>query len=289
MKGICRLFEREENLQNSHIFPKFAINYTKNTGSKYMRSFLEPNRRMQDGLKNYLLSWEAEQLFSKSENWFAKNIFRPYLSGKIELKYNHNLYYFSVSFLWRILISELETTPNIKDKWYYDILKKVNKEWRMFLINKTIPNTYNQINILFTDRVDFHPPELKNVDFYMTRMMDGTIVSNPEQTSCFVYAKFNKFIFWGIIRNYGDESNLNSVKINPKDGVLKLPQNLEYFPMNSFLYNRIKIVGNLPVTTEEQQNKIGEEILKDKDFWSKDLGKSIINDMNFDDKKHNYR
>ena len=117
MKGNCRLYKREDDLQKSHIFPKFVINYTKRTGSKYLRSYLEPNRRMQDGIKSYLLSREAEQEFAKRENWFAEKIFRPYLSGKVKLEYTSDLYYFAISFLWRILISELETTKDINKKW----------------------------------------------------------------------------------------------------------------------------------------------------------------------------
>jgi len=63
MKGICRLYKREDDLQKSHIFPKFVINYTKRTGSKYLRSYLEPDRRMHDGLKSYLLSNVADRFY----------------------------------------------------------------------------------------------------------------------------------------------------------------------------------------------------------------------------------
>lgn len=72
MKGICKLYHLETELQESHIFPKFVINYTKKTGSKYLRSFIEPDKRMQDGIKKHLLGQDAEQDFSKREKWFAE-------------------------------------------------------------------------------------------------------------------------------------------------------------------------------------------------------------------------
>ena len=71
MKGICRLTKKETEIKNSHIYPKFVIEWMKATGSKYQRGYLTPNKRDQDGLKKYLLSEEAEQIFSKREKWFA--------------------------------------------------------------------------------------------------------------------------------------------------------------------------------------------------------------------------
>jgi hypothetical protein len=42
MEGICRLFDTEEDLKESHIYPKFAIAYLKKTGSKFFRNFTTP-------------------------------------------------------------------------------------------------------------------------------------------------------------------------------------------------------------------------------------------------------
>lgn len=74
MKGHCKLYDREAELMKSHIIPKFAFDYMKKTGG-YFRALNNPNVRVQDGPKKYLLSTEAEQEFSKRERWFANNIF----------------------------------------------------------------------------------------------------------------------------------------------------------------------------------------------------------------------
>lgn len=284
MKGICKLYNLETELQESHIFPKFVINYTKKTGSKYLRSFIEPDKRMQDGIKKHLLGRDAEQDFSKREKWFAEKIFRPYLAGVHILKYDENLYYFAVSFLWRILISELDN-EDLSHKWYYNIIIKAEKEWREYLLNETIPENFNKMCILLTDRVKENPTDLKGVDFYLTRAMDGTIVDNKPQTCLLIYGKFNKFVFWAVLKNYGDENTLGDVLINPKEGILNIPQELTYFPICSFLGNRIKVVENMQFPSVEQQNKIEKEILNDNDFWNKELGQSLLNDFNLDDEK----
>lgn len=279
MKGICALYEIETELLESHIYPKFVINYTKKTGSKYLRRFVNPNIRQQDGIKLYLLGEKAEQDFSVREKWFAENIFVPYLGQKHELDYNENLYYFAVSFLWRVLVLELKSDNKLKEKWFYNIIINAEKEWKNYLINDILPNTYTKFCLLLTDRVKENNSDLNGVDFYFTRILDATIVDNEPQTCLLVYGKFNKFIFWAILKNYGGEDKLKDVEINPLGGKLKVPQKLEYFPILSFLSNRIRQVDEMGFPNEDQQKKIEQEILKDpENFWKSDVGQSLFND-----------
>jgi len=279
MNGICELYKTYSELKESHIYPKFVINYTKKTGSKFLRKLEEPNKRMQDGIKLHLLSKKAEQKFSLREKWFAENIFVPYLKGQTELKYTEELFFFTISFLWRIIVLELKTSKNLKTTWYYDQIIKTEKEWRLFLSKGIFPKNYNKTYLFFTDRIKENNSGLKGVDFYLTRVMDATIVSNKSENFLAIYGKFNKFIFWGNIVNFGNEEKLNEVEINPIKGKFRIPQNLDYFPINSFLGNRIKGISNFPSPNEKQQKKIEEEILKNiETFWETDAGQSIYND-----------
>lgn len=279
MKGICALYEIEDDLKESHIFPKFIVNHTKKTGSKYFRRLVEPDKRIQDAVKLHLLSEKAEQEFSKREKWFAENIFVPYLAGKTNLPYNENLYYFAVSFLWRILVLELKRDENLKTKWYYQIILDAEKEWRDFLKNGNKIENFDLICIQLTDRVTENNSGIKGVDFYLTRAMDATIVDNQTQTCLMIYGKFNRFIFWGVLKKYGDEDKLQDSIINQEKGVISIPQGMEYFPIASFLFNRMKEIENLPRPNQDQQDKILNEIMKDpKNFWNSDVGKSLYND-----------
>jgi LEA14-like dessication related protein len=279
MNGICELYKVESDLKESHIYPKFVINHTKKTGSKHFRKIVNPNKREQDGVKLYLLSEQAEQDFSKREKWFAEQIFMPYLSGKHELNYDENLYYFAISFLWRILVLNLKTDSTIIKQWYYNLLIDAEKEWRNFLITGKLPLKNLNTNLVFTDRVKENNTDLKGVDFYLTRIMDSTIVDNEPQTCLLVYGKFNRFVFWSVLKKYGDESELKEVEINPNGGVFKIPQKLNYFPIMSFIGNRIREISQYPLPNQEQQDKIEKEILKDpKSFWNSDVGKSLYND-----------
>lgn len=263
----------------SHIFPKFIIKNTKKTGSQYLRRIVEPNKREQDGPKSHLLSFKAEQEFATREKWFAEKIYVPYLNGKRSFEYDDNLYYFAISFLWRTLILQFKTEPTLKDDWTYSTLLKVEKEWKNYLKTDKIPNRFHNINLLFTDRVKSHTTELTGVDYYTTRAMDATIVDNQNHTFILVYAKFNRFIFWSVVKSPEYQDELYEVEINPKKGVLEVPQELVYEPIASFLAHRIKKIAEFPRPNQSEQDKIEKEIMKDpQKFWDSDVGQSLYND-----------
>ncbi len=126
MRGICALSKMEAELQDSHIYPKFAIRYLRDTSNNgLLRSYKQVNMASQDGLKQYLLSRESEQRFSKAETWFANNFFHPVTTGRQQLfPYDNRLYYFIISLLWRGLLVQL-TDKTIIDKPYYHYWKYV--------------------------------------------------------------------------------------------------------------------------------------------------------------------
>lgn len=139
----CRLFGTTGNIRESHIFPSFAIDYLKKTGSQYLRYAENKNIRRQDGIKLRLLSHEAEQRFGVSEKRFAEKIFVPYLEhGHRAFPYDDHLYYFSISFLWRVLVLHTDLSPEAKTAWFYPELLKIEQEWRDFLANYIYPSTY---------------------------------------------------------------------------------------------------------------------------------------------------
>ncbi len=282
MKETCALFDKKAELLDSHIYPKFVIKHTKKTGSPYLRNFVVRNKREQDGPKLKLLCFEAEQKFSVSEKWFAENIFKPYLKGKYTLEYNENLYYFGLSFLWRVIHLELKSN-NLSNKWYFQILLNVEKEWKKYLGQNVVPLNFHNINIVFTDRIEKNNSNIKGADFYLTRALDATIVDNDSQSFLLIYGKFNRFIFYSVIKSPQINDELYDVEINPKGGTLQIPQTIDFFPFNSFLSNRMKGIKKLPKANDVQQDIIEKEILKDPvKFWNSDLGQSLLNDIDLD-------
>lgn len=280
MKGICRLTHKVTDLRHSHIYPKFVIKWMKDTGSTYLRNLANPNKRFQDGYKKYLLSQEAEQLFGDKEKWFAQNIFHPYLNDpSTKLKYDENLFYFSISMLWRILILELDN-PTITKFRYYVLLKEAEEQWRAFLLNNAYPKNYDKIFLILTDRIKNHDLQSDNVDFFFTRSADGTIVHNDSTYFCSVYVKFSRFIFFGLIQN-GDESALKDVKVNPVGGYIGTPTRFDEPNIGSFFARRIEQLDERNFPSKKQQETIADHIKNNKD---RILHSDLHNSMKTDNK-----
>lgn len=277
--NLCRLELKEKELKNSHIIPKFAFDYMKSTGSKYLRNIENPNKRHQDGTKQYLLCNNCEQLFSKRERWFANNIFFPYLDNKkTEFEYDDNLSYFIISMLWRVLVNQMGN-PTFKARPELSFLDDVEIEWRDFLLNLKFPNKYNNLNIFITERVLNNDSNLINSDFYFTRLIDATIVHNESFSKIAIYAKFLRFIFWVPVKGYHYLNPTTNINLNK--GKIRQPQILDDSFMVSFFYNRIKMIDNAMSPNDEQTKKMWDEVLKNEDeFWNSDAGKSMLNDFN---------
>lgn len=280
MKGKCRLLEIECDLINSHIYPAFAVEYMKKTGSKYLRTQHTLNLRQQDGLKKCLLSAKAEQMFSLREKWFAEKIFIPYLEKEARsFSYDENLYYFALSFLWRIIILHTDFSPHLKKHWVYPLIVEVEKEWKEFLTSSQYPINSNNVQLLFTDRVKNSSRTVKGLDYYTSRALDGTIITTNDNKYVAVYGKFMRFIFWHIIKSDQPTAKTDAL-IHPVSGVISIPQRIQDNYLCDFLINRSNEYSKLQDISAKQQNKITEEVIKNKKaFRNSDAGKSIYNDI----------
>lgn len=73
--GMCLLCHNAGNLCNSHIYPKFVVNWLKQTSQTgYFRSPTNINMRMQDGPKQYWFCDSCEQILSRDERKFSEQI-----------------------------------------------------------------------------------------------------------------------------------------------------------------------------------------------------------------------
>ena len=148
----CILCSQSSLLKNSHIIPKFAIQYLKDT-SIGIRNTKKPNVRIQDGAKTYMLCESCEQLFSTYEKYFSEDIFIPFLNNeKNTFDYNEKLFYFMTSISWRILYYELLNS----EECYKDLTKEQIKFYkntemvlREFLLGKTTDIENIQHHICF--------------------------------------------------------------------------------------------------------------------------------------------
>lgn len=282
MKGKCKLYQIDCELQNSHLIPKFIFDYFKKTGG-YMRKFENPNLRVQDGPKKYLLGKKAEETFNVRETWFANNIFYPYQRDNITpLKYDENLGYFIISVLWRVLVDQLDH-PSVKNNPKLSFLKDVSEEWRLFLSEYKYPINYDDLNIILTSRVSSHNMDALYADLYTTRTIDATVISNEDDSTVGVYVKFLRFMIWSIVK--GHPTNGENLKVNFDHGEIELPQSINDDYFVGFLKNRMENIDKGSNASEKQQLIIQKELEKnEQNFWRSDAGNAIINDFQNRDK-----
>jgi len=197
---ICRLCGKDKDLQESHIFPKFVFRWLREKGGNYIRKPDNPNIRHQDGIKQKLLCYDCEQLFSKYENIFSRDIFYPHVNQyKTSFEYDVNLYKFSLSVLWRVLHTGYESyVKNNSD--FIDVLNRVEKEWREYLIDGETIKPLNRVYFFFTTHgLNYKVQPVKRFLQYYARSVDGDIVFN--HNTCFLYAKLARVILIGEIQN----------------------------------------------------------------------------------------
>jgi hypothetical protein len=270
-QGICHLCGQDKELAESHLIPKFVFRWMKNSGGNYFRTPLNPNVRMQDGLKEHLLCLDCEQKFSKYEKWFADNIFFPYLNGKHEfLEYNENLGNFIVSVLWRRLLWK-----KIVNEPYFE---EVFNDWKAYLNGDSIIK-YDNIHLLFLGEIwhnEVQPHEF--VHRYFNRATDANIAQIGDET--IVFAKFSRFIVLAELDGIGE--NFRGTKVLFRKSRFPFAQFIDNGKISLFFVERAKDAFQLALQniSEKEKGKIVEEIDRNSStFWKSDAGKTVSKDL----------
>ena len=81
--SACRLCGDKAELRDSHVVPAFVARWIKDTSATgFLRSFNQPNRRVQDFKTERLLCQRCEQRFSSAEDQFSRLLFCPFHDGQ---------------------------------------------------------------------------------------------------------------------------------------------------------------------------------------------------------------
>lgn len=176
MQGICRLCEKTAELQVSHVIPAFVFRWRKHTSlTPYMRSSMDPERRVQDGPKQHWLCRDCEQLISQWEREFATTIFHPITqNGSHRISYSDWLLKFCVSISWRALLGAKEQTSLAQfSERQRTAADGALHAWREFLWQRAPhPGPYEQHLLIFEDAQSFGPGFPANMHRYAMRTID---------------------------------------------------------------------------------------------------------------------
>jgi hypothetical protein len=236
MNQSCRLCGCTAELQESHIIPKFAIKWLKETGTGYFRKIESPNIRRQDGVKQRLLCVECEQRFGSRESYFATQVFKPILAGATHAVYDSRLAYFLVSLFWRTLIRNLDEVRSTHYRFIHQILN-AEEEWRRFLLGQGQLTTFSHLHLFVADIAERNPPGVPKFNLYCARACDATVFDSEER--CYVVVKFATFFCIAPVTPYV-ETEWKGTRIENGTGTLKIPQQVNDIAFGGWLMERAK-------------------------------------------------
>ncbi len=262
----CILCLKDKPISKSHIIPKFVSDWIKETSATgLLRSGWNPNKRVQDTIKNPLLCIDCEKEFSVFENYFAKNIFYPFHRGEKNFTYNDTLRKFILSICWRTLHLQFTEIKDTAPRNVFSIVSKAIEEWSKYLANDRDDFEPYECHIFFLDNIK-NSYSLKLPDrfeSYLFRSIDATFAIGKEFKSekdiMFVYVKLPGIILISSIFP-SKIPDMEKTKVE-NSGILSPPQHIYQKDIGSFIIHRSEEAFKRRLS-DKQMGKILESIYK---------------------------
>lgn len=216
-----------------------------------------PNRRIQDGPKEYWLCNECEARFNSNETMFATQLFYPYLeSSGQRFRYGPWLLQFCTSVSWRVLKYHLfRGVGRDLDASALAHIKQADAAWRAFLLGKAPhPGRYRQ-HLLPLDEIKSAKGDLPpNTNRYLMRAIDIDLCHGSE--TIYVYSKLGRFIILGFI-NEPNPNQWSGTKVNANRGVVEPRRYTLPSPFGNYLMEKANRVSTaMSKLSERQRDKI---------------------------------
>ncbi len=220
---------------------------------------MQPNLRVQDGLKRYWLCASCESRIGQSEAKFATLLFYPYLadSGRT-FQYGPWLMHFCTSLSWRLAclyLSEGRIT-----NWDAESVGRLNEaaqEWREVLLgNKRHAGRFQQ-HILPLDRVESATMGLpQNINRYLMRAIDMDLCRASD--GIYLYSKLGRFVFLGFAHE-PHPNHWRGTKVHANEGTLGPKTYILPRAFGDYLNEKArKMAERMKSVSERQKAKIEE-------------------------------
>lgn len=280
--ALCGLCQKNAVLRRSHIIPAFVFRWLRETSATgYLRSGMNPHKRVQDGLKAPMLCDDCEQRFSRLERQFANEIFYPIQRNKVEeVAYGRWFLKFCVSISWRILTYATQQDPlsHFSEEQQREARAALER-WAQFLVDEVQhPGRFEQrLTLLGAIESVSGPGFPPNANRYFMRAAEMDVAAS--KTSAFTYAKFGPFALFGMIeageRWEGAKINANEGTVGPKD--YKLPHSIfDYWANRARKHNAM-----YREISQGQQDKLEAAILKNPErFLNSGTFEAMARDVN---------
>lgn len=263
MKGVCRLCEREAELEESHVIPSFVYKWLKDSsGTGFLRFGIEPDKRAQDGYKLFWLCGDCEDRLNTWETEFANRVFHPFNKGaSAKVPYGSWLLKFCVSVSWRVLNFFIEKADlNHFPTELQTRARSAHKIWKEFLLGRCSHPERHEQHFLPLDAIESfnHSDMPPNINRYILRTVDIDAVWGGE--NAFIYSKLGRFVIVGFV-NMQRPLQWQGTKIHVRHGVL-MPQTYRLpVQFGEYLMGQARKAAEVQSRISDRQNKRIEESL----------------------------
>lgn len=293
--GICALCGKEGKLELSHIIPKFVPRrLKKNSPTGFLRNAFNPDERLQDGSKEYLLCGECEDRFNVWETEFSKKVFHPYKNNKLtDFEYGDWLAKFIISVNWRTLYLDLQgfkKERNISEE-EINVLEQGEKVLREYILEER--NNIGNIEVdmlFFNDIKEASKDILENRphEFFYHSLFDYTNIARTDYgTSISVIANLSGILIYTTIQKASRESS-NNTKVALNGGKFKVNNQQTNSPilgdvLTYYMKESRKSQDNI---SDEQRKKIEDAVQKSGKYEQSEIYKDRKKDNTLKNNMH---
>lgn len=271
--GICALCKEEASLKLSHRIPRsVGAIIKKNSFTKTLRSVHDPDKKLQDLDKDYMLCGKCEKRFGDKETLFVQKILNPYRNKRtVFLKYDSWLFYFITSLSWRTLYNDVSSgedtfLSNGFSQKQYKKLQKTEIEMREYLLGKS-NQQYNVENhlIFLSESTDFG--EFSNIPYSEFCNATFGYVSGDRNTEslCVAHVMAGILVIT-VIKSYPKDKYTNSYVKNGAGKIAKQQRIRSHFVESELLeYIPQQLAQAREQMSDEEQSKLLQKIKRDRE------------------------
>lgn len=272
MLDTCRLCQKQNNLQYSHIIPAFAVRWLKRTSLTGRIRNRNSKVGLQESRRVRLLCSDCEQLLGRDEKTFCERIFIPYHDQQQQsFEYGIWLKRFIVGLHWRVLVTREDQYPAHAETAF----SKAEVEWRSYLLGESSSHGSAEFHLFLAgiviDSTDTLP---KGLNWYLARGFDSTPIYS-EAGMAGVYSKVIKALTFSYLAGKPEDEKVNGTLI-ADEGRLSVGQAIEG-RFGSLIEDRAKMVEGLPSTiSPHQREKLAEKAAANPEWVLRSEGFRII-------------
>lgn len=280
----CALCENTSaRRQLSHILPSFVFKHASvRSPTGYLRTTTAPNRRVQDGPKDYILCFECEQRFARWENKFSKTYKAFYAHRSASIRYSNEDTLCALSMVWRVLYNA-RSHPELEHHVFgadYSRTDGAFQRWSECLLTEKHPGDF-RLYWLFFDTVAGGTSLPNGINSYIFHGTDFDLLANSRES--FAYAHIPGLFIFGMTEPH-DAKEWRDLRVGFQGGIYSHKNRAIPGAIGTLIRDKIAAAqAGKNSISQKQRDRIAKDALKDpKRLLSSPLTKAIFADLSLE-------